>query len=304
MTRRSLAKSLTKSLLLFPTFYSTTGLAQIHNALTGEKRAGPFIDNDDDGMLIELKEHSGGILEKSVFSGVDKDFGGLLHNVAVPRTFLPFEKVQAHLSEFLESKFDVFILVNSSAKGSKSDFVPHQHMHIYRRISDGPVFTRDSSKKLLGIGTAGEVWNQFPVSTGNGRGGIVTFSGIFRINHEWSRAKLNKNPEAPMSHQSYIDFSYGDRMSGVAIHGTPSGNHRFLGDSQRSHGCVRTLPKNAKEIRDLIFAPTMFEQNLPAFDKLSVLPNESVMSGNAGVKPGYKALIIIFDGFQNPSVEA
>lgn len=251
-----------------------------------------FVDNDE--MAEQIKE--------AVVNGVQtslspEDLADLRHEIAVPRTFLPFAEVTSYLSEYLESKFDYFLFANTFTNVNAGDTIGAQTLQVHRRTNPGaPVFVRDGQGQVMDF-QPGTLQKTIPISSGNGYGGILTFSGIFRFNHKRS-AYPATSIHAPMSYQSYIDFRYNGKESGVAIHGTPPRNLKYLGVSRASHGCMRTRPEFAQEVRNMIFSKSNFDPELPKFDLYSPLPSEAVRRGESGTNPGYKALMIIFEGYK------
>lgn len=214
-----------------------------------------------------------------------------------------FEQVVPYLSLYLESKFDMFFFVNTDTKGGSEDFVPFQHIKVVRRTKAGAaLFERNERGIVTGLTPEAEIWDEIPISSGKGSPYLLTYSGIFRFNHIESRKRIgtNESPEAHMSYSMYIDYVYNSgREARVAIHGTPSRNHHLLGKARASEGCMRVLPSTARTIRNLLLSPQMWSEDLPAFVRTSQLPTPEVMKGQAPLRPGVKALVVIFNGFSN-----
>lgn len=251
-----------------------------------------FVDNDE--MAEQIKD---AVVHGSQTSLSAEDLAELRHEIAVPRTFLPFNEVTSYISEYLESKFDYFLFANTFTNVGAGDMIGAQTLQVHRRTNpDAPVFVRDGQGQIAGFQT-GTLQKTIPISSGNGNGGILTFSGVFRFNHKRS-AYPATSIHAPMSYQSYIDFRYNGKESGVAIHGTPPRNLKYLGVRRASHGCMRTYPELAQEVRGMIFQKSNFDPLLPRFDLYTPLPSEAVRSGQMGANPGFKALMIIFDGYE------
>lgn len=218
---------------------------------------------------------------------------------------LPAAQVLGALSPYLESEFDTIIIANTASDGSSKDFVPFQHARVItKKSSNKPLFQRNSAGEIVAF-NENNITNleglplYVPISSGLAAdGGIKTFSGIFRINLAKSISGLSTSKEAPMSYAVYIDAHYGSKVSGVAIHGTPTKNHDLLGVSRASHGCLRTYPKYAKIIYEfLIKNPDNTSKQLPMFDRYKNLPDEVVQLGGLGDEEGVKALFIIFNGY-------
>jgi hypothetical protein len=227
-----------------------------------------------------------------------------MHSVAYNLKYWTSEEVLSRLSPFIESSFEMFFLVNTGTGGNESDFVPFQHIKVVRKIDSSlPAFTRDENGKITGLSENAEIWATIPISSGRGSPHILTYSGIFRFNHIESKKRIgsNESSEAPMSYSNYIDFIYNTGVEArVAIHGTPARNHHLLGKSRASEGCMRVLPKTAKLIRETLLSPAMYSETLPAFDRRSQLPSADLMEGRVQNRPGVKALLAIFNGYQNP----
>jgi hypothetical protein len=215
--------------------------------------------------------------------------------------YYTFEIVMAHLSPFLESRFEMFFLANTDVRGSTSDFVRHQHLKVIRKKEASlPAFQRDASGRITGLSENAEVWDLIPISSGRGAPVLLTYSGIFRFNHIVSRERVgtNENTEANMSWSTYIDYVYNTgREARVAIHGTPTRNHHLLGVSRASEGCLRVLPKAARKIRDLLLSPQMWASDLPEFDRRAQLPSAVLRDGNVAERAGIKALALFFNGY-------
>lgn len=225
--------------------------------------------------------------------------------------FFTFEEVMATLSPYLESQFDTIIIANTDTKGSTSDIIPHQHLRVLnKKTSSQPLFTRNTQNIITGIYES-NVQNleglptYVPVSSGvAGDGGIRTFSGIFPVNMSRTLSgSKSTHKEAAMSHSTYIRTFYSGRASGVAIHGTPTKNHKYLGVRRASHGCLRTYPDYAKIINSHVLSEEMFSSAIPQFANSENLPNANVQSGTTGTMEGSKTLIIIFNGYSQPQTD-
>lgn len=190
----------------------------------------------------------------------------------------------------IEAKFDVFLVINTEDRvptvpsNIGNIEVPRQHVRVLVKKRPGTdsvddnVFTRDDRGQITGVNNANlneEVpelagLNQVPSSI-DGRYDRLGFSylvpsttgaanfkktsnGVYLVNEVRSNSiRQNRQTEAPMSFQTYIDTRYlGGQESGIAIHGTPSRNHRLLGVERGSHGCARVHPDHARTIRDYL----------------------------------------------------
>lgn len=255
------------------------------------------VDNDGDAEKIEG-------LDPATLEPLESN--NPFYPAANGKKFMTAEEVLATLSPLLEEKFDTFIIGNTSTRGASGDLVPFQHIRVLRKAHAGAkVFTRNEAGLINGINDAGLAEIEglpklLPVSSGApGRQSMRTFSGVFRMSHELTKGRLNTSPEAGMSYSSYIDFVYaGGRASGIAVHGTPTRNHRLLGRSRASHGCFRTFPAYAKILRTHLMRPEMMGDDLPRFDRAAALPSEEVQTGARGTQRGLKALVIIFNGYE------
>lgn len=75
--------------------------------------------------------------------------------------------------------------------------------------------------------------------------------GVFNVDERKARYRPGWGSQG-MYNALYIDLHYsGGRVSGVAMHGTPTGNYRKLGRAD-SHGCVRMTQANADQLWALI----------------------------------------------------
>ncbi|MCC6138884.1 MAG: L,D-transpeptidase [Bdellovibrionaceae bacterium] len=227
----------------------------------------------------------------------------LLGHVNLYGKFLTFSDVISSLTPYLESQFDTFIIGNTATEGASTDLVPFQHVRVlHKKDKTQPLFLRTEGVvtgiHFNNVESIAGVPDLVPISSGKpGNNGIRTFSGIFRVSTKRSKSHLSTGKEAPMSYAVYIDARYtGGRESGIAIHGTPTRNHKLLGVSRASHGCLRTLPIIAKEIYTHVMSPEMWSEELPKFDKFENFPSEEVMSGQTGTEPGTRTLFIIFNG--------
>jgi hypothetical protein len=235
----------------------------------------------------------------------DEGASGLPNDTAAPPSasknlYLPFRTVASHLTRYLEKQFDVLFLANSATGGAMSDLVPFQHMLMVERKTRGvgALFKRGADGHIIGFADTALV-TTFPISSGlAGAHGILTYSGIFRIDREDSLRKHYTSPNAPMSYSMYIDFQYASgRDAGLAIHGTPPRNYPKLGKQRASEGCLRVRVEDAKLLKEKMMAPELFKQDLPRFNIPDRLPNKDVRLGGSGTRPGISALIITFDGF-------
>lgn len=231
-------------------------------------------------------------------------------NVDLFGKFVPFEQVVAHISPYLEEHFDTFIIGNTATSGSSSDIIPFQHVRVlHKKNNKKPIFKRKDGVitgiNFSNVAAIEGIPELVPVSTGtSGNKSIRTFSGVFRVNTERSKEKLNTSASAGMSYQVYIHAKYeGGRESGLAIHGTPKKNHKFLGQSRQSHGCFRTFPKIAKAIHYHVMSDYRWSDALPKFDLYENFPSDDVMNGRLGTEAGSRTLFIIFNGYQNQATD-
>lgn len=155
-------------------------------------------------------------------------------------------------------------------------------------------------------------------------GGMRTFSGIYRL------GRTNQAHGQGMIYTMFIDYQYmldettPGKVSGLAIHGTPAGNVRRLG-TRASHGCARIEPTLAGVFRSLAYNRTLKpgmtytegvvkfpqstdgwnleKQDLMDFSRYTQMPSpEEQIKNPSRVRPGYKALMIFFDGYANSGV--
>lgn len=225
--------------------------------------------------------------------------------------FFTFEDVMATFSIYLESNFDTVIIANTANNGSMGELIPYQHLRVLsKKEAEKPLFVRNREGQVVGIDESNVKSFEglpalVPVSSGKaGDGGIRTFSGIFPINMEKTQnGSRSTNKEAAMSYSTYIRTFYSGRASGVAIHGTPTNKHKYLGVRRDSHGCLRTFPAYAKIINSHVLSAEMYSEAIPQFARSENLPNLSVQTGDSGTMEGSKTLIIMFDGYAHPQTD-
>ncbi|WP_413290861.1 L,D-transpeptidase [Bdellovibrio sp. HCB337] len=263
---------------------------------------------------------------------------------------LTFEQVITSISPDMENDFDAFIFINSGEGSHKiAQFPRGQRIKYFRRAVPGaPIFERNDNGQITGvqtqlIGNAIQTEAELApymnpaylkramdqegilTSTGiSGGGGMRTFSGVYRV------GRTEQVHGKGMIYTMFIDYQYmlnqttAGKVSGIAIHGTPTGNVGRLGN-RASHGCARIEPNLSGVMRSLMFnrslSPGMSytegvakfpksgdgwnlqKQDLMDFNRYSQLPSpQEQVKDPSRVRPGYKALIILFDGYSNPGV--
>lgn len=193
-----------------------------------------------------------------------------------------FEKL---LDEQLLSFYEAILYINKAPRGATA-----QSMRI---------FTRDESFPFQ--------WKQYrkiKVSTGRERAEQYFTStpvGIFNIDHDrvyrmtYSRTWDN----SPMPFAMFLDARYGNRKSGIAIHGAPPGSEGKLG-RRASGGCIRVAHRNAEQLFEWVtnglpgqipnFAWDKERSRTSAAGALRLKPD-----GNIATKRGFKALVVIAD---------
>lgn len=294
-----------------------------------------IVDNDNDATDIEdnlgapLKTFVD-FLEKYHMLNNDKLRGVFYKNA----NRMPFEKVVAELSECMESEFDMIIVANTAASGQGINSLPAaQRIKYVRRAVPGsgvPLFQRRNDGMILDFNRSGVesgavvtqeelipmVQSKFGdaandilaksfdkqgnILTSSGRGGnngILTFSGLFRLNP--NKPEFGKG----MIHNMYVKYQYANdngevvRDTGLAIHGTPVIQNLGKRDS---HGCLRIHPKLANVWRDFVYKSKTFKHDqVLNMNTVSALPTDDVKSCQSGRSPGYRVLLMIFDGYQN-----
>ncbi len=232
------------------------------------------------------------------------------HLIDARGDFFTFEEVMSTLSPFLESKFETIIISNTATDGSTADIVPFQHLRVLNKINKNePIFVRDRKTGMIkglnfkNIQSLPGLPELVPVSSGiSGKKKIRTFSGIFPIQMDKTfTGSTSTSHNALMSFPTYVKTYYSKKWSGVAIHGTPKKNHKHLGVRRDSGGCLRTFPEYAQIINSHVLSSEMFSKSIPAFSTTQNLPNQSVQTGANGTMEGSKALIIMFNGYNNPT---
>lgn len=153
-----------------------------------------------------------------------------------------------------------------------------------------------------------------------GSGGMKTFSGIYRL------GRTQQAHGKGMIYTMFIDYTYlldpntVGKNSGLAIHGTPPSNVRHLG-KRASHGCARIEPNLAGVWRSLMLNRTLkpgdphtggivkfpqkedwwnlHKEDLMDFNRHTQVPSpEEQIKLPTKTRPGYKALMILFDGYE------
>lgn len=233
----------------------------------------------------------------------------------------------------IEAKFDVFLVINTEdANGKKADVgaigVPRQHLRVIVKKYPGSsnpahnVFRRNAQGEIIGLNQA-NINENVPALAGlnrvppsiDGRYDRLGFSylvpsttgsanfkktsnGVYLVNEVRSDNRQARYDEAPMSYQTYIDTHYASgQESGIAIHGTPSSNHRLLGVRRGSHGCARVHPHHAKIIRD--YLETLSQREVPKVNwqewKSFELQPSPLARQNVNRIP---VLFVIFNGYE------
>lgn len=263
---------------------------------------------------------------------------------------MPFEKVIENVSLDMEKEFDLFIFINTSEGSTKKDLFPRgQRIKYFRRTNPGtPIFARNKSGVISGLNrrhlgasiqTESELASYVNdsvratsmdadgilTSTGIASGGgMRTLSGIYRL------GRTTQPHGQGMIYTMFIDYQYlideenPGKVSGMAIHGTPTSNVPRLG-SRASHGCARIEPNLAGVWRSLMFNRTLKpgsiytegvrkfpqradgwnleKEDLMDFNRFSQLPSQEEQVKNPDrTRPGFKALMILFDGYANPDI--
>ncbi len=166
-----------------------------------------------------------------------------------------------------------------------------------------------ASSPVLGLPFEWNGLEILPVSTGT-RYHFPTFSGIFQLNWSRSQKMQSHNYSDPMSNALYVGYFYHDdsiepqdfkknnrdRVSYLAIHGTPQENWNLLGRTRASHGCARSLPHFSEGIFRVV-------ESLPAKKVINLdwnyeLPHVDKAEPYRLTKP---VLIIIFNGYESQS---
>jgi hypothetical protein len=233
----------------------------------------------------------------SVYSVSHAEVRGVFHTAG---------EVFATISPTIEEEFDSYIIANTQKSGAATDLIPFQHArYIVKKSPELKVFKRDSQGNIIGfiennITTLKGLPTFLPISSGvSGGGSIRSFSGVFRVNHSKSKSGLSTSKEAPMSYAMYVDAIYpGGRLSGAAMHGTPTKNHNLLGKSRASHGCLRTFPSYSKLIyAHVIQNEEMYSDDLIEINRRTNLPGEEAQNGQLGSRSGTRTLFVIFNGY-------
>lgn len=250
----------------------------------------PFIDNDGDA---EIARDQADYRDMAIF----------------PTWEVPLEDVIGYLTPDLQKSFDVFIFVNTANDTSTLSLVPGQHMMVMQRIQPGEIIQPGTQMTFQNVQLVSPMVRSpkyahtdlFPISTGNGAGGILTFSGIYTFDH--TRNGYVTSPQAAMSYYTTFKFYYSKfyeksgRQTGVAIHGVPDSAQPYLGVQRASHGCIRNFRDNAK----LLFPLLNESGTVPLLDYTSQTADIIYdRKGQMHMTTGSKALVIIFNGYRNP----
>ncbi|MEM7646824.1 MAG: L,D-transpeptidase [Pseudomonadota bacterium] len=149
-----------------------------------------------------------------------------------------------------------------------------------------------------------------PISTGT-LFNMATFSGVFQLNWQRSLDFYKSDPREPMSYSLYLGYFYHDKsvprdnwvadtrekVSYVAIHGTPKENWHLLGRSRASHGCARALPPIMKGLYQRV--DQLPYKRVIELDWDYALPSERPMESKTRAKP---VLVILFDRYLEKSI--
>jgi hypothetical protein len=237
------------------------------------------------------------------------------------------------LSPQLEARFDVFLVINTDNKVNERPEakdhnvnVPSQHVRVIVKKNKGTdnlqdnVFLRDFLGNIVGLDESKidnnvielEGLNIYPddiphaknsenipyliPSTTGSINYMKTVNGLYLVNIARSINNLNTSPQAGMSHQTYIDTRYrSGKESGIAIHGTPSRNRKYLGEKRASHGCARVHPTHAQIIRNYVLSlPQRSVPNLKWKSWLSFDAQNSVVQDFVNSVP---VMFVIFNGY-------
>lgn len=287
------------SLLLTLVFASSLSLAEELASVPWPMDNQNLIENNDAGEMI---------FENDTLSGPESPYQPRHHKYFHYK--LSFEEVSKVITPDIEDAFDLFIFANVSyqAYGSPNDIIPSQRMRIYRKPNSRTrIFNRDmrgqiqaynpvsssaygtSDHKPAIAGLPGEI----PISSGAGHKGrsyVDTFSGVFRLNHKKSRSHRHQDG---MIHSLYVDIKYPwGKTSGIAVHGTPKSNYKFLGQ-QASHGCIRVKQSVSLPLYEYAMGRELYTPNLVDFSRSQRLP----LGPLKNPRPGQRVLMIYFYGY-------
>ncbi len=248
----------------------------------------------------------------------------LEHLVSFFNFKMSWETVASYITPEMEEEFDIFMIVNVDfeKRQNMADEVPAQHMKVIQKMAAGqklfkrknglvtgilpnvvgnnskPAFA-EKIKALNGTEISGEgvMEDLIPISSGAGhkkpdpQAYADTPTGIYRINHEKSDiARYGSG----MFHSLYFDLIYPwDKVSGLAIHGTNKSKYKLLGKHQDSHGCIRTK----QNVANLMYENLINDGKFWTEDLIDLDNTQRLKSQNGETKPGVRALIIIFYGY-------
>jgi hypothetical protein len=195
---------------------------------------------------------------------------------------LVVEHVQATVPQDVARYFNTILYVSKAAGGPWA-----QRMFVLQRGASGELAVVD----------------QFPVSTGRERQEkyfTSTPTGIFTLDpHRMYRMHRSKTwDNAPMPYAMFLDVSYRDGDSGIALHAATGSGRGKLG-SRASGGCVRMPPAKVQQLFEEIRAG-VHHGMVPEFAWDITRGRTSTAgdvvrdySGEPLLKPGISVLIVI-----------
>ncbi len=239
---------------------------------------------------------------------------------------MSWQTVASYITSTMEAEFDVYIFINVDYEGRQNmaDPIPAQYMKVIERTqADQKLFVREKGQ-VVGIrsdvaGNNGEpafattiealdgtkinghgiMRDLIPVSSGASHKAadpqpyVDTPTGIYRINHSKSDVKRYGTG---MWHSLYFDLIYPwGKWSGLAVHGTSTNKYSLLGKHQDSHGCVRVK----KPVANLMYENLINDGSYWADDLPNLNNKMRLKSENGETKPGVRALIILFYGYDS-----
>lgn len=184
-------------------------------------------------------------------------------------------RIRQMVREELFQHFDLYLYINKAPGG-----VGAQHLFVYERQPDG-----EFRQMFRWLGSTGRERQERYFTT--------TPVGVFKLDPQRMREMYYSVQwdGVAMPYAMFIDFDYGSRKSGIAIHGTRGRTEDYLG-RRASGGCIRLSVNNARVLYYLI--RTNYAGMVPEF----AFDRERGHTSKTGellpvMKPGYRVLLIV-----------
>lgn len=210
---------------------------------------------------------------------------------AAPEFSVAEKRLMATVPDDIEGYFDLFMYASKSSRGPLA-----QNMYVFQRDTDGRLVPYAQWRISTGREKI-ELHHERKVRT-------TTPEGIFALDPDrFHRKYWSKSWDgAPMHYAMFYDLQNNGNQSGLAIHAAIGKDKiRRLG-RRDSAGCIRLLPKNAKEL--FLKIRTTTKGRVPAFainergstDRWGKAQRDE--AGTLILQDGYRALLFVenYDG--------